>query len=367
MGAVIFVLLTIIFFIAVGIHSLVSKAQKKRDEKENKSGNSDYILSRNENPNEIGGSNLDRFYIECILAGCDESTLDDPQVKNKVELLAKKYNLSITNGISGLFQEGKKVHLAIRNRGVSAKLNQMRSVEKAEYDAMIKYAELSGRDKKKRMLKDEIDLLRKQASESSKNADNLMRAGYQKENDWAIMGGIASGIAGPGAGVVTALDTQAQNAQIRAQNQAYANAALPAFINMTGSAQSMRSRADALEKEMKEVDEKLVSELSSQQVFDMLSFQDSFVAVSDTGAYRVNVNVEPRKKLTIGNFPAVIDGTIDAHVKANGAEIGVVKIVFPANGISQTTKLGGIALSGAEKDLSYSVEFSPYKLWLMEK
>lgn len=51
-------------------------------------------------------------------------------------------------------------------------------------------------------------------------AQAIMSASQQKEHDWAIHGGIASGIAGPAAGLAAAADIQAKNAQIRAQNEA---------------------------------------------------------------------------------------------------------------------------------------------------
>ena len=310
----------LVLLIAGLIYNAHLKNQAKKDKNENQSGSEEYILKRNENYNEFGGSNLDRFYIECVLSGCDENSLMDPQRKQKAELLAQKYNLS-NNSITQTFQEAKAVHMRIRDKGVSNKLSQLRRVESAEYNSMIKYAELSGREKRKAMYKDEIELLRNQATASSKSADNLMRAGYQKESDWAIMGGIANGIAGPAAGVVAALDTQAHNASIRAQNQAYVNGAMPAFMNLTGSAQSMRSQADSLEKKMNETDEKLISDCQEQDVFNLLSFKDTVVMVSETGAVRVNTTVQAKKKLKIGNFPAVIDGTINAHIKTNNLKL----------------------------------------------
>jgi len=55
----------------------------------------------------------------------------------------------------------------------------------------------------------------------------------QKEKDWAIMGGIASAIAGGVAGIAVASDIQRKNAEIRAQNAAvsasYAKAVIPAL------------------------------------------------------------------------------------------------------------------------------------------
>ena len=40
----------------------------------------------------------------------------------------------------------------------------------------------------------------------------------EQEHDWAVMGGLANGLAGPGAGIATAVNAQIENAQIRARN-----------------------------------------------------------------------------------------------------------------------------------------------------
>lgn len=42
--------------------------------------------------------------------------------------------------------------------------------------------------------------------------------GHEKEKDWAISGGLASGIGGAGAGIASALNTQIENAEIRRRN-----------------------------------------------------------------------------------------------------------------------------------------------------
>ena len=41
---------------------------------------------------------------------------------------------------------------------------------------------------------------------------------HEKEGDWAIMGGLAQGIGGIGAGIAAAADTQIKNAEIRQRN-----------------------------------------------------------------------------------------------------------------------------------------------------
>ena len=60
----------------------------------------------------------------------------------------------------------------------------------------------------------------------------------------------------------------------------------------------------------------------------------------------------------------------ESHVGSfsNNKEIGAVKLVIPADGVNNYSKtLGGLILSGGDQTSTYSVSFSPYKLWLMEE
>ena len=369
MEILLFFLVGIVLLIVIAKAESVQKANDANDAKENQSGSSDYIYKRNEVRGEIGGTNLDRFYIESVLSGCDEvGQLDNPQIAQKIELLAKKYNLSVSNGVSQVFQEARNAHLMMRGEDTKAQLDKLRNAERAEYNVLTKYANYTGREKRKIMLGDQAAELRAQAKKSSDSAESYMRLGYQKESDWAIMGGIANGLAGPAAGIATALDTQARNAQIRAQNQVFMNAAMPLYSNMMDSSRDMKSMAETLEKRKEETDEKLISEIPSEEVFKLLSFQNTTVKVSETGAFRVGTKATTARKPTIGDFPAVIDGTVLAHVKtAAGKEIGVVKLVIPVDGISQSANLIGIGLNGAKNGENYTVSFSPDNLWIIEQ
>lgn len=64
--------IVIIIVVAVFIFtSIQANIQDKADRAENKARSEDYIYKRKENPNVIGGTNLDRFFIECVLSGCN--------------------------------------------------------------------------------------------------------------------------------------------------------------------------------------------------------------------------------------------------------------------------------------------------------
>ena len=64
--APIIVIVLLFFLLALGISGGVF------DGLENKSKSHDYLPSRYKNDSVIAGSNLDRFFMECVLAKCDD-------------------------------------------------------------------------------------------------------------------------------------------------------------------------------------------------------------------------------------------------------------------------------------------------------
>lgn len=348
------------------IMGVKDKAQKKADSAENKSGSTDYVYERNESEGVIGGTNLDRFFIECVLSECNDFTKDKNVARAK--LLAEKYNLSYSDGIENLYKKGLKAHEAITGKIEEDKLSKVRAREKEEFDRLNKYSDLYGKDKKVAMLSDRMSELLAKAKSLDTSADMLMRSTQQKERDWAIWGGVANGIAGAGAGVATALDIQMQNAQIRAQNEQNMRAAMPAYMSVTGSAQQNRSNAEAIRKQIQIMQEKLISDMPADDVMKELEVSNAVVDISETGAFKVTATVTAKHKLFIyGDVDAVADGTLIAHVYDGDKEIGTAKMVLPVNGVSDKVGIVGACLSGAKQGKNYTVKFTPHKLWMIEK
>ena len=315
---------------------------------------------------EIGGNKLDRFFVECVLASCNDFTMD----KNieKAKLLANKYSLSYPEGVQALYEQGLKAHEALSQQMLSDRLLALQKTEREEYYKLNRYSSLFGRDKRIAMLTDRMNELRKLSSDMQKNSDLLMRATIQKESDWAVWGGIADGLAGPGAGVATALDIQRKNSAIRRQNQANLQAAIPAYMSISNSISNNIANADRIEKEIQTVKEKLLSDVPASEVFEKLTITNPLVEVSESGAFRVSATVSVKEELHIfDDVPAIADGTIVAHVFEDEQEVGTANLVLPVNGVSDKTGLVGMGLSGAHQDKKQTLTFSAGRMWLMER
>lgn len=315
---------------------------------------------------EIGGTKLDRFFVECVLSECNDFTL--PKNVARAKLLADKYKLSYPNGVEELYREGLRAHEAVSGKVKSDALEALKQKEREEYSRLNRYANHHGKEKRIAMLRDRMNELRKAAKASDEAASMVLRSVTEQERNWGIWGGIADGLAGPVAGVSMALDVQADNARIRAQNEANCRAAMPVIMNITGNASQNRRNADAIEKEISLMQEKLMGDASGNDVLGMLNITNPVVEVSESGAYRVSATVEPKKRLYIyGDVPAVADGTIIAHVFEEGREIGTANLVLPVNGTEMKTGILGIGLSGADPTKSHKVTFTASNLWLQER
>lgn len=138
----------------------------------------------------------------------------------KVTLIAQKHKMQYSD-VSILFYEAKASLDKDTANKKEAALNAKKDEERSEYNELNKYSGLNGRDKRIAILSAERADALERAKTLRAGAQAIMSASQQKEHDWAIHGGIASGIAGPAAGLAAAADIQAKNAQIRAQNAIY--------------------------------------------------------------------------------------------------------------------------------------------------
>lgn len=314
----------------------------------------------------IGATMLDRFFVECVLLEADD--FSKPKNKQRAQLLADKYDLKYPNGIEELYKQGLDGHKVVSQRFVLNRLEEKCAEERQEFERLNKYSDLEGKAKRIAMLTDRAIELRKEAKSQDQYADMLMRSGQQKERDWATWGGIADGIAGFGAGVSTAVDIQMQNMQIRAENEKRRQAALPGYMFMTNSAQGNRRNADEIMKEIENFKLKLVSDEPAAELMKKISFSNTDVLVSETGAAMVctSATLDPKFKI-FDDVPAVVDGTIIAKIYDGDQLCGTAQLVLPMYGLGQNIPLNGICIGCCKPGKNYTAKFTAKNLWAIEK
>lgn len=213
-------------------------------------------------------------------------------------------------------------------------------------------------------------MIKQRISEKESALRYMNSLSNQKEISWSIMGGIADGIAGPAAGVAVAMDIQAQNAAIRAQNAANAQLLAPAKFSTYQNISDLNKAYDRYEKELDDTKTKLVSDMGAKECLECIVFNSTDVKVSASGTCTVVTKAKlPKQLIIFDDLKAVIDGTIIAEVYDGSNKIADVPIVLPKYGIGdkEELELMGMALCEAEQDKKYIVKYTATNLWAMEK
>ncbi len=314
------------------------------------------------------------FYQECVKNGIKKCETEEEI--QRAALIAKRLNITCEN-IRDCYYKSKdalKKAKEIENEEEVKKEVEKRSrQEQEQYRRLERYASFSGQEKRIAMLIDE----KRQYEEKARdlwNQQRLLVKGVERsptDEHWATMGGLASAIAGPAAGMAVASDLQAkearENAGIEAYNQAMRMAIAPAALKIGGKESEMWSKAEQVEEKIEQAKLKLVSDETKEECFARLTISDIKTSVSIGGAGKVKAHVSLSPVSIFGKVPAVIDGTLYADFYDQDTLIGTGLVVFPAMGIRSEGTIEGMAPLWGEPWRKYQVKFRLKNLWLMEQ
>ena len=305
------------------------------------------------------------FYHACVQKGVTDCRSEkDIQ---RAELIAQQYGL-LGGDVKKLFDEARMLVDKDAVMKEQAALEEKKSEERLYAAELEQYGSLSGRSKRIAYLSDKRAEELSAAKTLRDGANAVMKASQQKEHDWALLGGIADGIAGPGAGVATALDYQAKNEQIRAQNKANLQAMAPVMMTSYSGALDHERRADRLQEEIENTKTKLLGKEDAAASLSYLSFDQTEVEISETGTCTVTTTASMKKPLYIfDDVKAVVDGTVLAKIYDGKELVGVAKMVLPPYGIEKKETLKGVCLFCGEAGKHYTAEFAAVNLWTMER
>lgn len=316
-----------------------------------------------------------KFYEKCIANNI--YALDSEKNRKRAELIAKDLGCDETGNLQKLFEKGKELSLQANaeaeRRKTEERIAKLSEKEKESYTQLTKYASCAGNEKTIRILSEELSALQSRYQALSNFSQNATSALLEREKDWATAGGIASGIAGGAAGVATALNVQAENAEIRARNAQktamIANAQM--YLDQSGTVANI-SREIAFKQGILDKEKlKLVADVPAETLIQHLQFENTSVEVSETGAFRVKTKISMKEPLTIyEDLSARIDGTLVCIVSQNGRSVGTAELVLPLYGVhpgNDASKLvEGICLHGATPNIPCTYKFSGQHLYAIE-
>ena len=328
-----------------------------------------------------------KFISECKELGIIH--LSTESQRQKAILVAKKYGIAendVIKIIHEYFEDEKQKQIAAEKDAKRKAEEEAIRIKEDKYrqDAlvqqqMIKPYPYIGREKRINHLREELkrysgtaSYLRGEISKTDKMADIVFSsANIEKKTDWATMGGIASGIAGPAAGVVVASQIIAENEKIEARNKQNLEYAFNLSETVRSTSRSNRNALKSIEEQIESIHKKieeaqlyLVDERNTDEVFEMLS-----INVNSVTEKLLQVSIKSKNKIKIfDDVDAVVDGTLWAHIYQEKEYVGSVRIILPFKGVTAAwSKIDTSTSLGIQSNLETVVEFEPEKLWLIEK
>ena len=199
-------------------------------------------------------------------------------------------------------EEERKKELEIQTK------REQRETQLAHMEGLAKFHQMDVDDA--REYQEAIDVMRKVGNIVEKSV-------YQeKETDWAIMGGIAAGIAGPAAGIVTATKIIQDNERINAENAARREwgAKQNTFYQDLAS-QAKQKSPTALSMSALQKKYEAILSWAPSTLFSLIKLRDTKIDVdAQTGAVTVSTSWHQDDK------SICIDGSLRAKIYTNSGE-----------------------------------------------
>lgn len=320
----------------------------------------------------IGNSKDLRFYESCVAEGITD--MNSARNKQKAILIAQRQKMKDTAeaAVIAAFESGRKLKQANDSQTADHSKNQeLQAIRIKELDVLagaMRYYGLHGREKRIAMLKDMYADAKEKMKDAKFMQEYSQRTMLKKEHDWAVHGGIASGIAGPAAGIVTAMQIEAKNAAIRQYNAQMAPYAMMVSDSYSNTAKGYEQMMDRYTRDINQTGIKLVGEDSTQEIYKHIRISNMNYAISETGAVAVEADfdIDPNYRIFEEVEPA-IDGVVAARLMENGVHAGTAYFVFPVDGVHKKVRLASICTKTIKPEAVYTVEYQPVDLWAIEK
>ena len=281
------------------------------------------------------------------------------------------------------FENGLKLLEEINRTPVDGELNK----EQTEYQGVAHSVKmLYGVNKRNAMLDDLINKLKGKIRKYEEGREAMLKVGIlmassvtqESKKDWATLGGIADGLAGPGAGFAVASAAMRENEAIEERNRRARESGSKMLLDMYSHANSlngeisdMKRALSKLEGYRKATESKVVmSEYSTEEIYKKLYVKSRTVRRSDGGkCSELELVVKNNFVADIPDGVAVaVDGTIDAEIFFGRTLVDRICVPLPLFGIRQgeSEKLLAYSSKYVKADGEYTVKLHPNKLWIVE-
>ena len=351
---------------------------------------SNEVKKKNEYNNELAV----KIYSKCLVK--DIMDIDSAKNIDALGIIAYSYGVSDIDLAKEYFYMGEKIFKDRENekklKWNNEKVSKARENDLKVFEETKRIADIVGKDKYIYSLKNDLEYGYK-ALELSEQAKKIGLSNMNvkaNKSDWAIWGGMANGIAGPAAGIATAMDIQRKNIEAE-KNIQYVRESGKNLYNEAKKVQ--RDLPKALENEelmKKYLEDRLFDDRYPEEKMNYLKISNVEYFITEGRNFNIKAKYKCNKDITLIDSEAILDGSlkievydIDNCLVATGYYVapGIEKFDLNykgndgfdlnSSGFMKNGEINSICISDnykeVDEDIEYRIEVKPYHLWIIEK
>lgn len=370
-GSAVFFWLAIICLV-IGVYSIFKKEQTKIIIEENlkKEKTEEEIRIKNEFDDKSK-----KIYAKYIKEGYE---IENDSIS---EIICKSYNITKEELIS-LYNRGKEIEESKQQQIINNKKEGQLEIFNAEKEK----TKIFGKNKYLNLLNE-----RYEGYEAIQKLSKIMSSSYisgahqaqnVRETDPYIFGGIADGIAGPAAGLMTASRIQKENERRKAEGKIIAENSLKSATRWSKEASKAGSVKVNLKKMIDNINEALIID-ELEELKDKIKFKNTKYKILDTKNFEISteyllsdLNILNKEALLDGSFKISVidkDNTVVATGYYNAGNVDVdesANVITSNMGLNIDDSFEIICISNDYKKIDlkeeYQIKIEPINLWLIE-
>lgn len=320
-----------------------------------------------------------KIYVECKERGISKISSDKEKIIFKI--ISNQCGINDITRAMKLFGYGKRIieESVVATENIDTR-KECIDLE-IKYNKTVENSQIVGWDKYLTEYYERIDTKQKElAKYEASYTDGIDYAANStsKPVDWAIVGGLAQGIAGPAAGIMAAAEVQIRNAQAEAASQKAREDGIKVAAYSSILAKKTARELNSILNEVNVLKNRLYDENHPQMYFDYLSCEVCSYSVAMENAMNISVEIGCQKKSEFNGNRIAIDGSIRVDVVDKGQVIANAFICADGFGITDFNEVGfskkktysTVAMTTGtfsfKENREYTFRFSPEHIWMIE-
>ena len=312
------------------------------------------------------------FYAMCVNKGVDS---DD---QKGINLLAYNNGIRDYQQALELYKQGKEYARQYIEKENAEKKVKAYDNEKKKYNEIVAETRIYGKEKYIGALRKKLEATENLANLYFQATNlNISRSTQKAQtSDWALLGGLANGIAGSAAGMATAMDVQRKNAEAEAKAAVARQAASNDAAYFNQAAYNTNVEAAGYRVKIEEINKKIIDFSDEEEKLKMMDIEISEWKVLDlTHNMKIVLSIKCDKKVDLLNTKGVLDGSVKILIKKDGKIISDTYYSAPGFNETNMSKVGfgsittgeTLAIGPFEDNGNYEFEIKPHKLWCIER